>query len=194
MVSGSCGKDHLSPTLTWRRFQMPSRKGVLNRLFRTDAHQCNKLIQCPVPVPICCMFFDSQNIHTKRSPNRIKADDFFWNIYDFWEFESPQTEAHTAHKAPGHARGPGAWWWVVPSSNVGWSSTSGARKIIFGKNHVKISVQLELWISGYKRNREGPDPESAKQKRTEREIQSRRGSCPSAIMEATDQRGNPPPI
>ena len=39
-VSGSCGKDPLSPTLTWRRFQMPSRKGVKNRLFRTDAHQC----------------------------------------------------------------------------------------------------------------------------------------------------------
>ena len=30
----------LSPTLTWRWFQMPSRKGVKNRLFRTDAHQC----------------------------------------------------------------------------------------------------------------------------------------------------------
>ena len=38
-VSGSCGKDPLSPTLTWRRFQMPSRKGVKNCLFRTDAHQ-----------------------------------------------------------------------------------------------------------------------------------------------------------
>ena len=33
-----------------------------------------------------------------------------------------------------------------------------------------------------------------KQKRTEREIQSRRGSRPSAIMEAMDQRGNSPPI
>ena len=27
-VSGSCGKDPLSPTLTWRRFQMSSWKGV----------------------------------------------------------------------------------------------------------------------------------------------------------------------
>ena len=39
-VSGSCGKDPLSLTLTWRRFQMPSPKGVKNRVFRTDAYQC----------------------------------------------------------------------------------------------------------------------------------------------------------
>ena len=36
---GRVGRTPLSPTLTWRRFQMPSRKGVKNRLFRTDAHQ-----------------------------------------------------------------------------------------------------------------------------------------------------------
>ena len=40
-VSGSCGKDPLSPTLTWRRFQMPSQKGVKNRLYSTDAYQCD---------------------------------------------------------------------------------------------------------------------------------------------------------
>ena len=38
---GRVGRTPLSPTLTWRRFQMPSRKGVKNRLFRTDAHQCS---------------------------------------------------------------------------------------------------------------------------------------------------------
>ena len=37
---GRVGRTPLSPTLTWRRFQMPSRKGVKNRLFRTDAYQC----------------------------------------------------------------------------------------------------------------------------------------------------------
>ena len=37
---GRVGRTPLSPTLTWRWFQIPSRKGVLNRLFRTDAHQC----------------------------------------------------------------------------------------------------------------------------------------------------------
>ena len=55
----------------------------------------------------------------------------------------------------------------------------------------KDSPQSELWISGYKRNGEGAESENAE---TEREIQSRRGSRPSATMEAKDQRGNPSPI
>ena len=37
---GRVGRTPLSPTLTWRWFQMPSRKGVLNRLYSTDAYQC----------------------------------------------------------------------------------------------------------------------------------------------------------
>ena len=41
----------------------------------------NILIQCPVPVPVCCMFFVSQKIRIKWSPNRIKTDDDFFGIY-----------------------------------------------------------------------------------------------------------------
>ena len=37
---GRVGRTPLLPTLTWQRFQMLSWKGVKNRLFRTDAHQC----------------------------------------------------------------------------------------------------------------------------------------------------------
>ncbi|KAE8809596.1 40S ribosomal protein S5-1 [Hordeum vulgare] len=44
------------------------------------------------------------------------------------------------------------------------------------------------------RNHEGPDLGSAKQKRTERDIQSQRESRPSAAMEAMEQRGDSPPI
>jgi hypothetical protein len=37
------------------------------------------------------MFFVSQNIHIKQSPNAIKIyGDLFWNICDFWEEESTQ--------------------------------------------------------------------------------------------------------
>ena len=43
-VSGLCGKDPPSPTLTWRQFQMPSQKGVQNRLYSTDAYQCIGLV------------------------------------------------------------------------------------------------------------------------------------------------------
>ena len=92
--------------------------------------------------------------------------------------ESSQTGAHSAHKTPGHDQGPGAWWWVVPTSYVGWGSTLGARKLISGKNRLKISAQSELRISRNIRNSFRPDLGNAKQKRTEREIQSRRGSCP----------------
>ena len=41
----------------------------------------NILIQCPVPVPVCCMFFVSQKIYIKRSPNEIKTYGDFFGIY-----------------------------------------------------------------------------------------------------------------
>src|SRR6266536_1670941 len=66
----------------------------------------NLLIQCPVLVPVFCMFFVSQNIHIKRSPNAIKFyGELFWNICDFWDLESTQTGAHSAHTTPGRAAG-----------------------------------------------------------------------------------------
>ena len=47
--------------------------------------------------------FVLQKIHIKRSPNAIKFHgELFCNICDFWELESPQTEAHTAHLAHLH--------------------------------------------------------------------------------------------
>jgi hypothetical protein len=50
------------------------------------------------------MFFDSQKIHIKQSPNAIKIyGDFFWNICNLWDLESMQMEAHAAHHPPGRA-------------------------------------------------------------------------------------------
>ena len=64
----------------------------------------NLLIQCAVPVLVCCTFFVSQKIHIERSPNVIKLyEELFWNIYDFWEVEWTQTGAHSDHNPPGHA-------------------------------------------------------------------------------------------
>ena len=66
----------------------------------------NILLQFPVPVPVSCMFFVSQKIHIKQSPNGIKIDgDFFWNICDFWEEESTRDNARAGHEAGG-ALGP----------------------------------------------------------------------------------------
>jgi hypothetical protein len=53
------------------------------------------------------MFFDSQKIHIKQSPNVIKIyEELFWNIGDFWDLESTQTGAHGEEHPPGHAPGP----------------------------------------------------------------------------------------
>src|SRR3954463_1760677 len=66
----------------------------------------NVLIQCPVPVPVCCMFFVSQKTHNKRSPNGIKTDeDLFWNIYEFWEVESSRDDARGGHEVGGTPQG-----------------------------------------------------------------------------------------
>ena len=62
----------------------------------------NILIQCPVPVPICCMFYVSQKRHIKRNPNGIKTDgEYFWNIWRIWEEESTRDGARGGHEAGG---------------------------------------------------------------------------------------------
>ena len=113
-------------------------------------------------------------------------------IFGSWNHCKRGPTEHTRHQ--GVPQGPGTWWWVVLTSYVGWSSTSDARKLISGKNRVKISAQSELRISWNIRNGFWPYLGSAKQKRIEREIQSWRGSRPSTAREAMDQRGNSPPI
>ena len=72
-------------------------------------------MQCPVLVRVCCMFFVSQKIHIKRSPDEIKTDeDYFRNICEFWEVESTRDDARGAHEGEGHAPGgqarPGPSW------------------------------------------------------------------------------------
>ena len=48
------------------------------------------------------MFFVSQKIHIKRSPNGIKTGgEFFWNICDLWEEESTRDDARGGHEAGG---------------------------------------------------------------------------------------------
>ena len=75
-----------------------------------------------------------------------------------------------------------------PRTSVG-ALLRAQRSLYLGENYVKISAQSELRISGNIRNGFRPDLGNAKQKGTERDIQSRRGSCPSTTMEAMDQRG-----
>ena len=50
----------------------------------------NLLIQCPVPVPVCCMFYVSQNIHIKRSPNGIKRTELIFGKYGKFRKKNPR--------------------------------------------------------------------------------------------------------
>ena len=62
----------------------------------------NLLTWCQVPVAVFCIFFTSQEINIRRSPNATKLhDDFLWNIYEFWEVESTRDDARGAHEAGG---------------------------------------------------------------------------------------------
>ena len=150
----------------------------------------NILIQCPLPVPVCCMFFVSHKPNIKRSPNGIKTDgEYFWNIWRIWEEEPTQDGVRGGHEEGGRAfppRGPPVRQLLLYFCR---KKANFRRKI-----WAKVSIQSELRISGYKRNGERAESRTQKQRETERQIQSRRGSRPSHSMEAKDQRGNPSPL
>ena len=114
----------------------------------------NILIRCPVPVPVCCMFYVSQKPHIKRSPNGIKTDgELFWNICDFWEENQCETVPEvatsvgptttTGRRSP-HPRGPPVRRLML---------YYGRQKANFWKMiWAKVSIQSELRISRYKGN------------------------------------------
>ena len=127
----------------------------------------NILIQCPVPVPVCCMFYVSQKPNIKQSPNGIKTDgELFWNICDFWEEESTRNGARGGHESGPHhhsrgrslpSRGPPVRW-LMPFF--------GRKKANFWKTiWAKVSIQSELRISRYKGNGEGAEPQNAETER-----------------------------
>ena len=69
----------------------------------------NILIQCPVPVPVCCMFFVSQKINSKRSPHGIKTDRDFFGIYViFGKKNQRETMPEGAMRQGARPRGVGA--------------------------------------------------------------------------------------
>ena len=67
----------------------------------------NILIQCPVPVPVCCMFHVSQKTNIKRNPKGIKQDgELFWNVWDFPKEESTRNGVRGGHEIGGRAPSP----------------------------------------------------------------------------------------
>ena len=68
----------------------------------------NLLIQCPVPVPVCCMFYVSQRTNIKQNPNGIKTDgEYFWNICDFGKKNQRETVPEGATRQGACPRGAG---------------------------------------------------------------------------------------
>ena len=127
----------------------------------------NILIQCPMSVPVCCMFYVSQKPNIKWSPNGIKTDgELFWNICDFWEEESTRDDARGGHEtgAHGHSR------WVRPHPRGPLVRRLmpffGRKKANFWKTiWAKVSIQSELRSSRYKGNGEGAESENAETER-----------------------------
>ena len=74
----------------------------------------NILIHCPVPVPVCCMFFVLQKIHIKRSPNGIKTDGDFFGIYVIFGKKNPrEMMPEGATRQGARPKGAGAPWALV---------------------------------------------------------------------------------
>ena len=129
--------------------------------------ETNILIQCPVSVPICCMFYVSQKTNIKRNPNRIKMDgELFWNIWDFPEEESTRNGVQGGHETGGHALPP---WRALDSRGP-----PVRRLMLFfcrkkanftRKIWAKYSPQSELRISRYKGNSEGVETGNAETER-----------------------------
>src|SRR4051812_32052607 len=65
------------------------------------------------------MFFTSQEINIKRSLNATKLhDDFLWAKRKAMGPGCTLGMSRGGHNPPGHAGGPGAPWWVVPTSGA----------------------------------------------------------------------------
>ena len=123
----------------------------------------NILIQCPVPVPVCCMFLVSQNIHIKWSPNGIKTDgELFWNIYDFWDVKSTRDGARGGQEIGGAPQG-GRRALDSPGPPIRRLTLFFCHKKVnfMRKIWTKYSTQSELRISGYKRNGGRAESENA---------------------------------
>ena len=124
------------------------------------------LNQCPVPVPVCCMFLVSQNIHIKRSPNGIKTDGaYFWKIWKIWKENQrepvPEVVMRQGGAPPLRARPYPREPTVRRLTLFFCRKKANIRK----KITAKVSGQSELRISIYTRNGETEPGENAETER-----------------------------
>ena len=96
-----------------------------------------------MPVPVCCMFFVSQKIHIKRSPNGIKTDRDFFGIYVIF---GKKNQRKTMPKGDtGQGARPGPSW--PPRKAVG-ALISPQESQYPDRNRVQRATQSELGSPG----------------------------------------------
>ena len=95
----------------------------------------NLLIQCPVLVPVCCIFFVLQKIHIKQIPNTIKIYRELFRKYVIFGTWNQRNRGPTAPKIhQGAPQGPGVRWWVVPTRDSVCGDSNSQKSHIFQNN------------------------------------------------------------
>ena len=156
----------------------------------------NILIQCPVLVPVCCMFYVSQNIHINRNPNGIKTDGDYFGIFGEYGKKNPREtvpEGGTRQGGAPHPTGRAPDPRGAPVRRL--MPFFGRKKANFWrkKSRRRFQSNRSYGSPDIKETVKGQQTRTQKQREAERQIQSRRGSRPSHAMETKDQRGNPSP-
>ena len=151
-----------------------------------------------MPSASCCfllVFYIAGNQYQTESKRDKNGRSLFLENMEKLEGKSTRSSARGGHEEGGHACPPWARPYPREPTVRRLMLFFCRKKANIGKKiTVKVSGQSELRISIYIRNGETEPEQNAEPEKTERYIQSRRGSRPSHAMEAKDQRGNPSPI
>ena len=110
-------------------------------------------------VRVCCMFYVSQKTHIKWSQNGIKRTENIFGIFMIfgsWNHRKRRPTQPTRHQ--GALEAPGAGGGLCPPRTLVGALLRVQGSLYPEKNHVQISAQSEIWISGNIRNGFRPDP------------------------------------
>ena len=126
----------------------------------------NILIQCLVPVHVCCMFYVSQKPNIKRSPNGIKRTEIF---LEYLWFLGSKINARRCPRGPGDRGAPKGGRRALDSPGLPIRRLTlffcHKKANFMGKIWAKDSPQSELRISRYKGNGEGVESGNAETER-----------------------------
>ena len=121
----------------------------------------NILIECPVPVPVCCMFLFCRT----SISNRVQTEIFFGIYVIFGKKNQRETMPEGATRQGARPRGSGVPWTLVATRKAVGALLPPQESQYPDKNHVQISAQSELRISRNLRNGERAESESAETER-----------------------------